>query len=310
MRGMHPSCQCRSAGSVPLVAAGQRRCAVAAAAAASGGGRRSSLDGGVAAPLSHQQRPLQQQAAAAGPSVAEAATLCAGRALAAAPLTSPAGAAFAWAAAMAAMRPLAAPRAADAAPLRLPEVFVILFSAGGADVAPVGEGIYSLRMPGLDGLPSETILAFERRTDCERYSALVEAEGIVDGAAAAVVGLPPCELAAFCADAGYGCRLELAGSALLPPAASVPMTDFERAARLRAGTGFRVLEEEPPRGPAPAATGQHPGAPSAQATQAPSRRPRAHAPPPLGSWLQRPRPMSGGIADLVAALEVLLPRDS
>lgn len=48
-----------------------------------------------------------------------------------------------------------------------------------------------------------------------------------------VCGLPPSELATFCRDHGYHCRLELKGSLLMPPDRSVGMTDWERAERLR-----------------------------------------------------------------------------
>ncbi|GBF99148.1 hypothetical protein Rsub_12115 [Raphidocelis subcapitata] len=122
--------------------------------------------------------------------------------------------------------------------LAMREVFVIIFGACGS------EGIYCLRTPGPDGLPLETIVAFESRADAERYRGLVESA--MDAAGPPTVcGLPPQELAAFASERGYTCRLELAGSRLAPPARSVAMTDWERALRLRQGTGFTVLEEEP-----------------------------------------------------------------
>jgi hypothetical protein len=48
-----------------------------------------------------------------------------------------------------------------------------------------------------------------------------------------VGGLPPGELSAFCHERGYHCRLELAGSLLMPPETNVGLTDWERALRLR-----------------------------------------------------------------------------
>ena len=45
--------------------------------------------------------------------------------------------------------------------------------------------------------------------------------------------LRPWALAAFCHERGYYCRLEGAGSRLVPPMARMGMTDWERALRLR-----------------------------------------------------------------------------
>lgn len=53
------------------------------------------------------------------------------------------------------------------------------------------------------------------------------------------------ELLEFCNGAGYRCRLEPAGSLLIPPDYNVGMTDWEKSLRLRRGE-FRVLEAEPP----------------------------------------------------------------
>jgi len=55
------------------------------------------------------------------------------------------------------------PRPPPAPPL---QVFVILF---GTDGSAESQGIYSLRTPGPEGLPCETIVAFESRTDALRY---------------------------------------------------------------------------------------------------------------------------------------------
>lgn len=126
--------------------------------------------------------------------------------------------------------------------LGLKEVFVILF---GTDGSAESQGIYSLRTPGPEGLPCETIVAFESRTDALRYCALVEAT-MERSLCPSVAGLPPPELDAFCRDQGYSCRLELAGSLLMPPETRVVgLTEWERALRLRQGTGFQVLDSEP-----------------------------------------------------------------
>lgn len=46
------------------------------------------------------------------------------------------------------------------------QVYVILF---GADGPQESEGIYSVRALGQDGLPTDTVVAFESRADAERY---------------------------------------------------------------------------------------------------------------------------------------------
>jgi hypothetical protein len=123
--------------------------------------------------------------------------------------------------------------------------------------------------------------------------------------APSVCALPPPELAAFCADHGYGCRLELAGSALRPPERSVPLTDWERALRLRRGEGFRVLPQEPPlpragaRGTAPpqARRGGWPGAGAEAEAEA-----EGQVLPRAGTEFSREQ-----LAAAAAALEALLP---
>ncbi|KAF6265721.1 hypothetical protein COO60DRAFT_1697694 [Scenedesmus sp. NREL 46B-D3] len=119
----------------------------------------------------------------------------------------------------------------------LREVYVLLFGVGQKDT----EGIYSLRAASDDGLPTETIIAFESMEDAVRYAALLEAtmEHCPN-----VCSIPPTELMAFCSDSGYRCRLELEGSLLMPPDYNVHITDWERSLRLREGK-FHVLPEEP-----------------------------------------------------------------
>lgn len=79
------------------------------------------------------------------------------------------------------------------------QVFVILFGVGERDQ----EGIYSLRALSQDGLPRETIIAFESEEDAQRYAGLLEAtmEHVPN-----VCSIPPQELLDFCTDAGYSCR--------------------------------------------------------------------------------------------------------
>ena len=52
------------------------------------------------------------------------------------------------------------------------------------------------------------------------------------------------ELLEFCNSAGYRCRLEPAGSLLIPPDYNVGMTDWEKSLKLRKGE-FSVLGAEP-----------------------------------------------------------------
>lgn len=121
----------------------------------------------------------------------------------------------------------------------LNEVYVILFGVGGRDT----EGIYSLRAMVDEGLPQETIIAFEAAEDATRYASLLDA---TMGYAPSVCNIPPQELLDFCSDAGYNCRLEPKGSLLIPPDYNVGVTDWERYRRLREGH-FSVLDEEPDR---------------------------------------------------------------
>ncbi|KAF8061355.1 DTX44 [Scenedesmus sp. PABB004] len=121
----------------------------------------------------------------------------------------------------------------------LREVYVLLFGVGQKDT----EGIYSLRAVSDEGLPTETIIAFESMEDAVRYAALLEA---TMEHCPHVCSIPPTELMAFCGDSGYRCRLELAGSLLMPPDYNVHVTDWERSLRLREGK-FHVLPEEPER---------------------------------------------------------------
>jgi len=120
---------------------------------------------------------------------------------------------------------------------RLSEVFVILFGVGQREM----EGIYSLRALSGEGLPQETIIAFESEEDAERYAGLLEA---TMEHTPAVCSIPPGELLLFCTDAGYACRLEPNGSLLIPPDYNVGVTDWERSLRLREGR-WSVLGAEP-----------------------------------------------------------------
>mmetsp|Transcript_29705 Transcript_29705/g.76290 ORF Transcript_29705/g.76290 Transcript_29705/m.76290 type:complete len:241 (-) Transcript_29705:30-752(-) len=108
------------------------------------------------------------------------------------------------------------------------------------------EGIYSLRaINRADGLPTDTIIAFECQADAQRYAGQLEGTfGAASLSKPTVCSIPPPELLSFCVEAGYSVRLEPTGSTLVPPDFNVGATDWERSQRLRAGR-FSVLEEEP-----------------------------------------------------------------
>jgi hypothetical protein len=116
--------------------------------------------------------------------------------------------------------------------------FVLLFGVGRAET----EGIYSLRAVAKDdGLPVDTIVAFENEDDALRYSTLLEATMDHEPT---VWPIEWGELLEFCNSAGYRCRLEPAGSLLIPPDYNVGMTDWEKSLRLKKGE-FSVLGAEP-----------------------------------------------------------------
>jgi hypothetical protein len=118
--------------------------------------------------------------------------------------------------------------------------FVILFGVGRAET----EGIYSLRaLAKEDGLPVDTIVAFEAEDDAQRYSTLLEATMDHEPT---VWPIEWGELLEFCNTSGYRCRLEPAGSLLIPPDYNVGTTDWEKSLKLRRGE-FSVLGAEPSR---------------------------------------------------------------
>lgn len=108
----------------------------------------------------------------------------------------------------------------------LPHVHVILFGVGQPNSI---EGIYSVK--GLaDGEALDTIIAFEDAIDAERYAGLLEA---TMEHKPTVCPIDPHELLSFCAESGHSCRLESAGSLLIPPNCNVGVTDWERTLQLR-----------------------------------------------------------------------------
>ncbi|KAK9855786.1 hypothetical protein WJX84_005674 [Apatococcus fuscideae] len=110
----------------------------------------------------------------------------------------------------------------------LNQVYVIVYAQG----VNVTEGIYTIRTerPDHDGLPSDTIVAFENLEDAERYATVLAAQTRHVGK---VCAMAPRELLAFCVDAGYNCRLEPQGTLLTPPEIEAPISEWERTVKLR-----------------------------------------------------------------------------
>lgn len=122
---------------------------------------------------------------------------------------------------------------------RVTTVYILLFGVGAFET----EGIYSMRaVMNNDGLPIDTIIAFESQEDAERYAGLLEAA--MSRHVPKVGPIDSKELLDFCSDSGYNCRLEPSGTLLMPPEYNVGMTDWERSIRLRGGY-YNVLPEEP-----------------------------------------------------------------
>lgn len=117
--------------------------------------------------------------------------------------------------------------------------YVILFGVGEEDT----EGIYTLRTTADDpsGTSVDTVVAFENEVDAQRFATLLEAS----------LAYKPCvypiswmEITEWCEDNNNRCRLEPAGSLLIPPESNVERTDWERALALQRGE-YKVLEAEP-----------------------------------------------------------------
>jgi len=136
--------------------------------------------------------------------------------------------------------------------------YVILFGLGTDQT----EGIYTLRTvdSGGDGewVNVDTVVAFEAEVDGLRFSTLLEASlAHVPSVYATTWG----EITDWCADNNTRCRLELAGSFLIPPESNVAVTDWERALSLQRGM-YSVLDEEPALGGAPVEAECSPDIPS------------------------------------------------
>jgi hypothetical protein len=88
------------------------------------------------------------------------------------------------------------------------QVFVLLFgvASDGAATGAASEGIYSLRSVDSEGLPQETILAFEDDEEAQRYAGLLEA---TMPHTPSICAIPPTDLLSFCLESQYSCRLEV-----------------------------------------------------------------------------------------------------
>jgi hypothetical protein len=132
-----------------------------------------------------------------------------------------------------------APRAAPAAP-RDGTCHVILFGVGEEHT----EGIYTLRTQdfvGGDLANVDTVVAFEAAVDAERFATMLEASL---GHEPTVFPIAWADITEWCDDNDTRCRLEPAGSLIMPPSSNLGVTDWERLLSLRRNQ-YQVLEEEP-----------------------------------------------------------------
>lgn len=93
-------------------------------------------------------------------------------------------------------------------------VFALLFNAGTEN-----EGIHTLKVNDLN-----VILMFESEDDATRYGLMLEAQ---DFATPSIEAFDSEEIAEFCQDAGYECKLVPAGTLEVPPEANVEKTDWQ-----------------------------------------------------------------------------------
>lgn len=124
-----------------------------------------------------------------------------------------------------------------------PPCYVILFGVG----EEATEGIYTLRTLDVDGSTNvDTVVAFESEVDAQRFATLLEATMFHKPS---VFSLSWADVTEWCNETNTRCRLEAAGSLLIPPEANVGVTDWERALALQRGE-FQVLDSEPAYGAA------------------------------------------------------------
>lgn len=132
----------------------------------------------------------------------------------------------------------------DTVPTAVPEhgsIYVILFGVG----QEATEGIYTLRTQDrIEGsmVNVDTVVAFETAVDAERFATLLECSL---GHMPTVWPMSWGEMTEWCNENNTRCRLESAGSLLLPPDSNMRVTDWERSLKLQRGE-IAVLDLEPP----------------------------------------------------------------
>lgn len=123
------------------------------------------------------------------------------------------------------------------------QCYVILFGMGSEET----EGIYTLRTVEScewsegDIINVDTVVAFEDEVDAQRFATLLEASLRHQPA---VYSTTWGDITEWSTENAARCRLEPAGSLLLPPESNVSVTDWERALALQRGQ-YTVLDEEP-----------------------------------------------------------------
>ena len=131
---------------------------------------------------------------------------------------------------------------------------VILFGVG----EEMTEGIYTLRTQDFvegDFANVDTVVAFEAAVDAERFATMLEASL---GHEPTVFPITWEDITEWCGDNNTRCRLEPAGSLILPPASNLGVTDWERLLSLRRNE-FKVLDAEPAVGEAASPAALAPG---------------------------------------------------
>ena len=117
-------------------------------------------------------------------------------------------------------------------------VYMVVFEGSGAE-----QGVYSLQTLRPNDTPLDTVIAFESEDDalgfCVQLEAVRETDGLPLPQTEAV---EPEELLSFCELGGFAVKVIPASVVFVPPQRNVPMTDWERATRLR---GMGTLDNLP-----------------------------------------------------------------
>ncbi len=104
-------------------------------------------------------------------------------------------------------------------------VFVLLFNS-----RTDNEGIHTIRLSDPDtGETRDVVLMFESEDDATRFGILLEAQ---DLPSPTVEAFDEQEIAAFCQDANYDCRLIPEGTLAMPPETNLEETDWQLEGRV------------------------------------------------------------------------------